>query len=352
MTERPRRGVARLVGAVVDSVDVDTVLSGIDVDALLARVDIEDLLQRIDIDALIARVDVDTLVAKVDVDGIVARVDLDALMQRVDVAALMDRVDVDAVVARVDLDRLLERIDMNALLDRVDIDRLMARIDIAALLDRASVGSVVTDSAGAVATSALDLARRQLAALDVVVCGVFDRLFRRPRPSADRVAHIDRRPAGPVSRLVAYLLDAAAAAGLFGLTVSTFTYLANLVVSTDFRPTRDGGGVWLALATAFTLFYFWVGAVVAGRTPGKALVGLRIVDVSNEPIGPLRALLRTVVFPLGFVFGIGFVGIAIGRNRRGLHDLAGRSLVLYDWGERTAELPEPLRRFLEQRAAA
>ena len=51
--------------------------------------------------------------------------------------------------------------------------------------------------------------------------------------------------------------------------------------------------------------------------------------------------------PLTFLtFGIGFVGLLIGRERRGLHDVIAGTAVVYDWGDRAAELPAPLTRFL------
>ena len=38
------------------------------------------------------------------------------------------------------------------------------------------------------------------------------------------------------------------------------------------------------------------------------------------------------------------------RQHRALHDLVARTAVVYDWGEREAQVPVPLTRFLERRA--
>jgi hypothetical protein len=45
-----------------------------------------------------------------------------------------------------------------------------------------------------------------------------------------------------------------------------------------------------------------------------------------------------------FTFGIGFVGIVIGKAHRGLQDVIAGTVVVYDWDARTARL-----RFLARR---
>lgn len=82
-----------------------------------------------------------------------------------------------------------------------------------------------------------------------------------------------------------------------------------------------------------------------------AVVGLRIVDRTCEPLSGRQAFRRVLVLPLSVASVIGLVGIVIDRERRALHDLAGGSTVVYDWGDRTATLPTPLARWLAQHAA-
>lgn len=42
----------------------------------------------------------------------------------------------------------------------------------------------------------------------------------------------------------------------------------------------------------------------------------------------------------------------LGRERRALHDVIAGSAVVYDWGDRPAQLPAPLTRWLERRGVA
>lgn len=132
------------------------------------------------------------VVRSVDIDTILAEVDVDAVLDHVDVDRLLDRVDVNRVLDRVDVDRLLDRVDVDRLLDRVGVDRLLDRVDVEAVVGRAQVGDLVVESTSRIGVSALDLARRQAAALDTVVLGVVNRLLRRDPGSL---------PAGPARLL-------------------------------------------------------------------------------------------------------------------------------------------------------
>jgi hypothetical protein len=51
--------------------------------------------------------------------------------------------------------------------------------------------------------------------------------------------------------------------------------------------------------------------------------------------------------PVSFLLlGLGLVGIVTGREHRALHDVVAGSAVVVDFGDRPAELPGPLSRFL------
>lgn len=74
----------------------------------------------------------------------------------------------------------------------------------------------------------------------------------------------------------------------------------------------------------FTLFTGW-----DGQTPGKRLLGLRVVRITGDPVGYGRALLRYIGYFLSFLLvGFGFVMIAFDRNKRGLHDLIAGTCVI------------------------
>jgi len=61
---------------------------------------------------------------------------------------------------------------------------------------------------------------------------------------------------------------------------------------------------------------------------------------------PRRGVVRALVFPLSFLlFGLGFLGILVQRERRALHDLIAGTAVVYSWDARSARL-----RFLAREA--
>ena len=126
----------------------------------------------VDIDALLERVDIDALLRRIDIDGLLDRIDIDRLMARVDVQALIDRVDVGGLIERVDLDAVLAEVDINA---------LMERIDVAAIAERAEIGELVAQSTRDVAGSTIDLVRRQLVAIDLLVLRLVQRVLKQAR---------------------------------------------------------------------------------------------------------------------------------------------------------------------------
>jgi uncharacterized RDD family membrane protein YckC len=156
--------------------------------------------------------------------------------------------------------------------------------------------------------------------------------------------------AGPVSRAVATMLDIGIVFFAFTLGVAGFELLARVIIGLDLTGDRSGIG-WLIGFLAWAFLYVLVSLAVAGRTPGKGLIGLRVVSSNGTALTARRALGRTLVFPLSAaVFGLGFIGIVVGRQHRALHDVVAGTAVVYDWGGRPAEVSAPLSAFLSRRA--
>lgn len=85
-------------------------------------------------------------------------------------------------------------------------------------------------------------------------------------------------------------------------------------------------GIWIAAWYA----YFVVGWGLVGATPGKAILGLRVVDHRRRfPVGAGRALLRLAAYSVSAVtLGLGHLLVLLRRDRRALHDiLAGTRVV-------------------------
>ena len=305
----------------------------------------------------------------VDPDDIMDRVDIDAVLDRVDVNALLTRVDVNAVLDSVDVDVLLDRVDVDRLLARMDVDAIVDRVDVERVVQRAGIPDIVAESTTSVFESALDLLRRQLLALDVILTRGVMRLrghddasvpagpsalagdggtsHALPAPNAP-ITDVTGHYAGPVTRLTAHVLDVAIATSAFTVSSGALSsLLRTLSVPVDDTP----GIIFLSGLVLWLLLYWFTATAVAGRTPGMAIVGLRIVDRVGDPLSGRQAFRRVLVLPFSVASVVGLIGIVIDRERRALHDLAAGSTVVYDWGDRTVTLPTPLARWLAQHAA-
>ncbi len=157
--------------------------------------------------------------------------------------------------------------------------------------------------------------------------------------------------AGAASRAVAGLLDVAAVMGLYTLGYSGLLFLDKTFFGDRFDLSKSSllGVITLVL---WAFLYFYVSLAVAGRTVGKGVVGLRVLTTSGGVISGRSAFVRTLALGLSFlILFLGFLGIVFGRRHRALHDVIAHTCVVYDWGERSAELPGPLSDFLTRHGA-
>jgi len=95
-------------------------------------------------------------------------------------------------------------------------------------------------------------------------------------------------------------------------------------------------GFALLLAAAFVIYYgyfaifeVWWG----GQTPGKRMIGLRVIAVSGRPITPLEAILRNVVRiadQLPGMYAIGILSVFVSTKHQRLGDFAAGTVVVHE----------------------
>lgn len=135
--------------------------------------------------------------------------------------------------------------------------------------------------------------------------------------------------AGPLVRAQAFLLD------------TVFRWLGTVIISLLIYFLWGlifGGGVAMGaiLIVAFLIDWFYFVLFEAGKhgaTPGKRIVGLRVVQTNGQSItigqSVLRNFLRYVdTFPLVFS-GIGLTSMALSKRSQRLGDIAADTLVIY-----------------------
>ena len=159
-----------------------------------------------------------------------------------------------------------------------------------------------------------------------------------PFASPGRDVALQGHYAGAVTRLAAYVIDAATASVLFAVGAGVVEFLLADVLGISFEI----ADVPLAATIAFAVWsflYFAVPLAASGRTFGSAILGLRVVRTDGRSLDPKHAVIRVLAFPLSFLlFGLGFLLILVQRERRALHDLIAGTAVVYDWDARAARL--------------
>jgi uncharacterized RDD family membrane protein YckC len=142
------------------------------------------------------------------------------------------------------------------------------------------------------------------------------------------------RVAGVGSRFLAWLLDLLILVGLFFLAV---------IMGQVWEEARAGFGMAVAMIGTFCaqwgyfVLFEWLWH---GQTPGKWVIGLRVIDLEGTGISFGQAAVRNILrvadgLPLlipdvvPVLYGVGFLVAACNREQRRLGDLAAGTLVVY-----------------------
>jgi uncharacterized RDD family membrane protein YckC len=159
-------------------------------------------------------------------------------------------------------------------------------------------------------------------------------------------AQISGYYAGPVSRLLAYLIDFFMSVTVFGLLAAGTVWAINTVFNFDITWNWQTGSLGLLLMALWLFLYFWIGFALNGKTIGYSVLGIKVVSSEGSPITPGHAAIRVLVLPISIISVVGVLGIIFDRKQRALHDFAAKTAVVYDWGDRPAEMPSPLTNWL------
>ncbi len=163
-----------------------------------------------------------------------------------------------------------------------------------------------------------------------------------PRPvSGSPIVGRQGNYAGGVTRLVAFAADVGASWGAFTLAVAGITFAIQLVTGTkiDLTQGRFSALIVVVSFVGWEFVYFAYQWSLSGKTVGMALLGIRVVTTEGGSITGRQAVIRTLTLPLSFLlFGLGFIGILLNKDRHALHDRLARTVVVYSWDARAARL--------------
>ena len=142
--------------------------------------------------------------------------------------------------------------------------------------------------------------------------------------------------AGFVSRSVAMAIDgfvivmvvvgATLLTELIGVVLPKWVWLSTAI------PAAVG-----AVVSLVPFIYFSAAVAISGRTVGKAVMGIRVLDLDGGRLPTARALLRTAAYLASLVpLFAGFFWVLVDRDRRSWHDHIARSRVVYEPQSRRA----------------
>ncbi len=146
------------------------------------------------------------------------------------------------------------------------------------------------------------------------------------------------RVAGPFRRFPAYALD-------FLFRVAILFALA--MVMSLFALAIGGLGIAIWLVMLFLLSWFYGGVFEAywnGQTPGKRIMGLRVLSTNGRPINGYQAVLRNLLRSVDTFMGLGVLVMACNRRFQRLGDLVCRTMVVIEerpWLVGVAKIDDP-----------
>lgn len=132
-------------------------------------------------------------------------------------------------------------------------------------------------------------------------------------------------PAGAASRFLAIVVDSMIVAAISTALLSILAYIL-----------PAGVGVALGMTIAFFLkwsWHVWFEVRSQGRTPGKRLLKIRVIDARGLPVSVYQSMVRNITRVLDFApafYGFGAIAVVTTPARQRLGDLVADTLVVRD----------------------
>lgn len=136
------------------------------------------------------------------------------------------------------------------------------------------------------------------------------------------------RPAPLLSRFAAGAVDLVFVVVVFAVAIA----MGALVPEGDI----DEASIFIprVLIAAFFVgalaVYFIVAEAHYGRTPGKALFGLRVAMGDGRPVTAGAAIVRNLLRPVDYAYAIGALVLVVTRRRQRIGDLVAGTMVIED----------------------
>jgi uncharacterized RDD family membrane protein YckC len=163
--------------------------------------------------------------------------------------------------------------------------------------------------------------------------------------------------AGFFTRLVAYVIDRLIVSGIVALIGMGVNLALNALNLREWLSSHDAAALLVALLilglVAFVrLFYnmgFWM---LAGQTPGKRVMGVRVVRTDGQRLKWGNAIRREIGYWLSTILFLGYLWVLVDNRRQAWHDKLAGTMVVYSWPEEGGTpIRDRLERFRTRRRA-
>jgi uncharacterized RDD family membrane protein YckC len=171
------------------------------------------------------------------------------------------------------------------------------------------------------------------------------------------------RYAGFFSRAAAYALDRLIVFGIAFVILVVINYFLGLLgVDQWLANLTEDSALKVVLAILLstvginllvTVWYnigFWL---ASGQTPGKRMLGVRVLRTDGKRLRLGNALRRQIGYWISTIFYLGFLWILFDNKRQGVHDKLAGTIVVYSWPEgrlRGTFVIEHVQRFSDRRS--
>ena len=145
--------------------------------------------------------------------------------------------------------------------------------------------------------------------------------------------------AGFATRLIAWIVDQL----IISAILAVFTWIVTFVTDTfsinEFLGLQEWADlivvVIIVLGTLVIGFSYQVGFwLLAGQTPGKRAMGLRVVRTNGQRLTFWAATVRWLSYAVTAILFLGYLWVLVDNRRQGFHDKLARTFVIYAWPER------------------
>lgn len=140
--------------------------------------------------------------------------------------------------------------------------------------------------------------------------------------------------AGLGSRFLALLIDSLIQGSLYALLIFTVVVLVSAASQKTFSQEMNNAMAVVILIVIFLIqfgYFILFEIILNGQTPGKRLIGLRVIKENGYPLSALDSIIRNIVrvidfFP--FAYGVGVIAMFANARAKRLGDLAAGTIVV------------------------